>query len=92
MQVDSLFYLCLDTLRTRTTEHPYDQRRLSMPTNKEQLQELPALLNVEEVAKLLRTSPRYIRALCGRGQLKAAKVGREWRIPKEDALAFVGLV
>ena len=44
---------------------------------------LPDLLTVKEVAALLRLHPNTVYKLIHMGQLKAHKVGRTWRIPKE---------
>lgn len=38
------------------------------------------VLTIEEAASFLRLSPGAIRAACRRGEIKALKVGKEWRI------------
>ena len=41
-------------------------------------------LTVEEVARLLRVSPPTVRQLIESGELKAVRVGRQFRIARED--------
>lgn len=45
--------------------------------------EKPDVLDVEEVAELLRVSKQTIYNMLKDGRLKAVKVGREWRFPRE---------
>lgn len=45
------------------------------------MQENPRrVLTIHEAASFLRLSPGAIRAACRRGEIKALKVGKEWRI------------
>lgn len=46
------------------------------------------ILTVKEVAKLLKTTCQQIRKMIANGELSAAKVGREWRIPLECVKEF----
>lgn len=46
------------------------------------------LLNVKEVAKLLRVSERTVFRYIHSGKLKAAKIGY-WRITEEDVNTFI---
>ncbi len=48
------------------------------------------LLTVDELAGMLDMHPRTIRRYIREGQLKAAKVGGEWRIKRSDAEVFMG--
>lgn len=51
------------------------------------------LLTIEEVAERLRVHPNTVYRWCRTGRLRAAKLGKEWRIPEdglEDALGAVG--
>lgn len=48
------------------------------------------LLTVEELAAMVDMHPRTIRRYLREGQLKAIKVGGEWRIKREDAEVFLG--
>lgn len=57
----------------------------------EEVERLPALLSVDDVAQMAGVTDRYIRSVCSKGKLKAKRVGRYWRIPKQSALEFVGL-
>lgn len=50
-----------------------------------------ALVTCEEVAAVGRITQRAVEGACKRGSLKAAKVGRSWRIPRRAALEFLGL-
>ncbi len=48
------------------------------------------LLTVDQLAQMLDMHPRTIRRYIREEQLKASKVGGEWRIRKEDAEMFIG--
>lgn len=39
-------------------------------------------ITVEEAARALRVHPRTIRRICERGELRAIRVGRQWRIDR----------
>ena len=47
------------------------------------------ILTVKEVAKLLKTTCQQVRKMIANGELSAAKVGREWRIPLECVKEFL---
>ncbi len=47
----------------------------------------PEVINVEEVADLLRVSNQAVCNLARSGKLPAAKVGREWRFRRDESLA-----
>ncbi len=44
---------------------------------------------IEEVAKILRVSTATVRNLIERGELKAFRVGNQWRVKKEDLDAYM---
>jgi excisionase family DNA binding protein len=44
---------------------------------------------VEEIAEMLRVTDRTIRAYINNGDLKAVKLGKYWRIPKEAFNEFI---
>lgn len=46
-------------------------------------------VTVEEVAKQLRVHEDTIRDWCRTGQLRATKVGKQWRIKPQDIAAFM---
>lgn len=48
------------------------------------------LFTVDQLAQMLEMHPRTIRRYIRDNQLKASKVGGEWRIRKEDAEMFIG--
>ncbi|RXZ82050.1 DNA-binding protein [Paenibacillaceae bacterium] len=48
------------------------------------------LLTVDQLAQMLEMHPRTIRRYIRDNQLKASKVGGEWRIRKGDAEMFIG--
>ena len=50
------------------------------------------LLNIDEVAEYLRVSERTVRELIKRGELPATKIGREYRIRKENLINMVPIV
>lgn len=47
------------------------------------------LLTTDEVANLLRLQPDTVRKLAASGDLRAAKIGREWRYEPDDVDLFV---
>jgi len=51
--------------------------------------ELPLVLTTEEAAQLLRVTVKTIKTMCAEGRLPAAKVGRAWRINRDDVLTFL---
>lgn len=52
-------------------------------------EEKPDILNVEEVAELLRVSNQTVYNMIKDGRLKANKVGREWRFPIEEVKSLM---
>lgn len=47
------------------------------------------LKTTEEVAQYLRVTERTVRRLIERGELQAARVGRQYRIPESALLRYV---
>lgn len=47
---------------------------------------LPQLMSVRQAAGVLGVSQRHVARLCERGEIKAVKIGRLWRVNR-DALA-----
>ncbi len=47
------------------------------------------LLMVDEVAEYLRVSPKTVYRFIARGDLRAAKIGKEWRVKREDLHSFL---
>lgn len=47
------------------------------------------LLTIEDVARLLKYTPYYIREMCKRGELKAIKIGGHWRVKQEDLRDYI---
>ena len=45
--------------------------------------------NVEQIADLLQLSPKSVRRLIKRGELRAYRVGRQLRVSQEDLRAFL---
>ena len=52
---------------------------------------LPLVLTTQQVADLLQVDHRTITNYCQRGQIKAFKIGKHWRITREALLNFVEL-
>ena len=51
---------------------------------------VPEFMTVLEVAELLKVSDRTVYDLCRQGLLPgAAKIGKQWRVDKDDLLAWV---
>lgn len=53
---------------------------------------LAPLAPIDEIAKIAHMSPRSIRYLCEKGQIRCVKVGRVWRINSQAALRQFGLI
>lgn len=49
----------------------------------------PKYLTAAEAAELLRVTPFWVTEECRRGNLRAAKVARSWRITKPDLDEYV---
>lgn len=52
-------------------------------------QELPAILTVPQVAEYLQLKEVTVRRMLARGEIKAAKIGKEWRIRKADVDSYI---
>jgi excisionase family DNA binding protein len=46
-------------------------------------------LTVSQVAERLSVHPKTVYNMLGRGELKGVKVGRVWRVPKEELEVFL---
>ena len=55
----------------------------------ERKSEMEPLYTPEEVAELLRVSPRTVQRWLAQGKLQGVKVGRLWRIPKASLDRFL---
>lgn len=49
------------------------------------------LVDSKIAASTLGVSPRTVTRLCERGEIKAVKVGAQWRINRDALLEFAGL-
>ncbi len=47
------------------------------------------IITADEAAAWLKVSPRWFRDICARGEIPAAKVGREWRISRRRMIAYI---
>jgi excisionase family DNA binding protein len=47
------------------------------------------MLTTEDVARILRISEYTARGLCRNGEIKARKVGRNYRVKQEDLRAYI---
>ena len=52
--------------------------------------QLPAILTPEQVAALYQVSTQTVTSLCRTGKLRAARVQKQWRVLKADAMAYIG--
>jgi excisionase family DNA binding protein len=50
---------------------------------------LPELMTIEDVMKYLRKSRTTVYKLLREGDLKGIKVGRDWRVKKDDLQEYV---
>lgn len=67
------------------------RRNCLVPDNCRDAQTLPAMLTVKESAKFARVSERVVRDAVLSGELKSAKMGRIYRIPKVNLLSWTGI-
>jgi excisionase family DNA binding protein/YgiT-type zinc finger domain-containing protein len=51
----------------------------------------PKVMNVEEVSRFLRITPQTVYNMLRDGRIKATKIGREWRFPKEEIMKIFDL-
>lgn len=51
----------------------------------------PEIMDVEEVSRFLRVTPQTIYNMLRDGRIKATKIGREWRFPKEAIMKIFDL-
>lgn len=47
------------------------------------------ILTTREVADLLKISERTVRDLCVRGEIRASRVGQQWRVRSDDVDAYL---
>lgn len=50
----------------------------------------PGVVTTSEAAQFLGCHPKTVRNLCQNGELRAIKLGAEWRIPTQALEEFVG--
>lgn len=51
---------------------------------------VPAVVTTTQAAQYLGCHPKTVRGLCQRGEIRAVKLGAEWRIPTEALDEFIG--
>jgi len=51
--------------------------------------EVPMILRTEDVAEVLGIHPNTAKKLIAAGDIRGRKVGRAWRVTKEDLRAYV---
>ena len=55
------------------------------------LDELPVLLNAEQVAQLFEITGNYVSKMCRTGEIPGARlIGRKWKIPKKSIIDMFG--
>lgn len=50
---------------------------------------MTTMLTPIDVAQMLGVTERQVRNFCIRGEMKAVKIGRAWRVRAEDVTAFI---
>ncbi len=63
----------------------------AIPTATTTLAELPPLASVRQVARACNVSERHVLRLCERGELKAVRLGKVWRINRDALAAKLGM-
>ena len=66
-------------------------KTINATVTNEEAATLPALCSVQQAAELTGYSPHYISDSCIRGDIKAVKFGRKWRIDTAALLRQFGL-
>lgn len=61
-------------------------------TDMNDLNNLPVLLDTQQVARLLNCSDRHVRSCLTRKQIQGAKIGGIWRVHRDELLTQLGLV
>lgn len=56
-----------------------------------EIRELPALVSAGQAAQVLNVSARHVTNMCARGELRAVKCGRVWRVNMADLVRRAGL-
>jgi excisionase family DNA binding protein/YgiT-type zinc finger domain-containing protein len=64
-------------------------QKLSKSLEETQVEDKPNVLNLTEVADLLRVSNQTIYNMIREGRIKAIKFGREWRFNRKDITAYI---
>lgn len=64
---------------------------MNMSKNFTNWEQLPLILDVPQVACLLRLHPNTVTKLCRKGELKGRKIGKEWRINKSSVIDFMSI-
>lgn len=59
--------------------------------NRSELQMLPLLIDVRTASAIANVSDRYIRELCEKGVVRAKRLGKAWRIDRDNFLEYLGL-
>lgn len=57
----------------------------------EEIANLPALIDTHAAARLLGCSEHYVGELCSRGEIRATRIGRRWRINTAALLGQLGI-
>lgn len=73
-----------DALVLQKLKETLDHERSELETISTKKEEIPEILTLPEVAKMLRVSHQTIYNMIRDGRLKGYKVGREWRFLKKD--------
>ena len=75
---------CSRTIRKHENERGYGMKESDILN-------LPALVSAPQAAKVLNVSPHCVTNMCNRGELRAVRCGRVWRVNLADLLRRAGL-
>lgn len=81
---------CYQAALLNTTRSDTSGRRYKM--TEREIRKLPVLVNAKTAAQVLNVSTRHVTNMCARGELKAVKCGRVWRVNLADLVRRAGLV
>lgn len=65
------------------------EKVIELPMKRKRVALESLLYTAEQVAQLIGMSDRHVRTMCATEELRAVKIGRVWRIHREDFQAWL---
>lgn len=54
------------------------------------MDQIPVVVDTPYLAQLLRINQKIVERYCREGRIRATKIARQWRIPKEEVMRICG--